>query len=178
MKYYFQLYFAFLCLFDDWARIASRSPSNCAVSVCYSRCLDRKNLSRRQQECSTWQCCLFLIGARGPRVFSFLNGNPSLLLKVSFSVSTSSLVKSSPCCKSWISPDRLAVLDSSCWSLTHKKSWRLWLSELSLSIYTTKLLTSRINSSKFLSLSISSRKFVVPSRDRWFLLMLSRVLKV
>ena len=42
----------------------------------------------------------FLIGARGPRVFSFLNGNPSLLLKVSFSVSTSSLVKSKPCFKS------------------------------------------------------------------------------
>ena len=51
-----------------------------------------------------------------------------------------------------------------------------------LSIFTTKLLTSRINSSKFLSkflsLGISSRKFDVPSRDRWFLLMLSRVLKV
>ena len=47
-----------------------------------------------------------------------------------------------------------------------------------LSIFTTKLLTSRINSSKFLSLGISSRKFGVPLRDRWFLLMLFRVLKV
>ena len=47
-----------------------------------------------------------------------------------------------------------------------------------LSIFTSKLLTSRINSSKFLSLGISSRRFCVPLRDHWFLLMLFRVLKI
>ena len=65
----------------------------------------------------------------------------TLLLNVSFTVSTSLLVNWSLCFKLLISPDRLAALDSSCGSLTHKTSWQLWLSELSLSIFSAKLLT-------------------------------------
>ena len=98
----------------------------------------------------------------------------TLLLKVSFNVSTPLLVKSSPCCRSWISPDRLAVLDSSYWSLRDKTSWRPWLSESSLSTFTTKLLTSRVTSSKLLSLGIPSCELVVPLHERRILLMLAR----
>ena len=127
VKYYFQLYFTLLCLFDERALFPGRLPTSCAVSVYYSRCLERKNLSQRLKEWSRWQCCFLLIGSRGLWVFFSKMATcvqSALLLKVSLNISTSSLVKSSPCCKSWISPDRLAVLNWSCWSLTHKTTWR------------------------------------------------------
>ena len=108
VKCYFQLYFTLLC--------PGRLPTSCAVSVYYSRFLERKNLSQRLKEWSRWQCCFLLIGSRGLWVFFSKMATcvqSALLLKVSLNISTSSLVKSSPCCKSWISSDRLAVLNSS-----------------------------------------------------------------
>ena len=69
VKYYFQLYFTLLCLFDERALFPGRLPTSCAVSVYYSRCLERKNLSQRLKEWSRWQCCFLLIGSRGLWVF-------------------------------------------------------------------------------------------------------------
>ena len=69
VKYYFQLYFTLLCLFDERALFPGRLPTSCAVSVYYSRCLERKNLSQRLKEWSRWQCCFLLIGSLGLRVF-------------------------------------------------------------------------------------------------------------
>ena len=130
VEQYFPWYFAFLCLLD-W------------MSTHYFQIAFQLNMLTQNvtDDILTWgifltapsgmfHITILFLFHRFSRSSSFLSkvatqAESRLSLKVTFTISTSLLVNSRPCFKPLISPDKLAVMGSCCWSLMHRTSWRL-----------------------------------------------------